>query len=84
MISLAFWKHAQTFYVGADGKPTGEAVNFKSALRPLRRLYGAIPAADFGPKKLKSLRTAMLLPQPVIDPKTKTAKLEGDAVSKFQ
>lgn len=25
MIVLAFWKHAQAFYVDADGKPTGEA-----------------------------------------------------------
>jgi hypothetical protein len=74
MIALAFWKHAQTFYVDADGKPTGEADNFRHALRPLRRLYGATPAVAFGPKSLKALRASMLLPQADIDPKTKKPK----------
>ena len=41
--------------------PTGEAENFRFALRPLRRLYGATAAAEFGPKSLKALRAAMLL-----------------------
>ena len=69
MVALGFWKHAQTFYVDDGGKPTGEAINFKYALRPLRRLYGDAPAAEFGPKKLKALRSAMLLPQEVLDAK---------------
>ena len=69
MISLAFWKHAETFYVDTEGKTFGEADNFRFALRPLRRLYKATPAAEFGPRKLKVLRGAMLFPQPVIDPR---------------
>lgn len=67
MIVLAFWKHAQAYYVDSNGKPTGEAENYKLALRPLRRLYGAEPAADFGPKKLKALRTSMLQPMTSTD-----------------
>ena len=78
MIAVAFWRHAQTFYVDAEGKPTGEAENFRHALRPLRRLYGVTPAAMFGPKSLKALRAALLLPQPVIDPKTKAPKLDAN------
>jgi integrase len=77
MIALAFWKHASTFYVDAQGQPTGEAVNFKYALRPLRRLYGATPAAAFGPKSLKALRAAMLLRQPDVDPQSKKPKLDA-------
>lgn len=75
MICLAFWKHAQTFYVDPDGRSTGETTNFRSALRPLRRLYGATSAMHFGPKALKELRAAMLLPCSVTDPKG-TPKVE--------
>jgi hypothetical protein len=78
MICLAFWRHAQACYVDADGKPTGEAINFRYAIRPLRRMFGATPAGEFGPKRLKSLRAAMLLPQPIIDPATKQPKLDSD------
>jgi integrase len=77
-IALAFWRHAKAFYVDADGNNTGEVESFRYALRPLRRLYGSTPAADFGPKALKALRAAMLLPQPVIDPATKRPKLGPD------
>jgi hypothetical protein len=70
MICLAFWKHAQTFYVDPEGRPTGEAINFRYAIRPLRRMFGELPAVQFGPKALKSLRAAMLLPQFVTDPKS--------------
>lgn len=78
MVCLAFWRHAQTFYVGIDGQPTGEADNFRQALRPLRRQYGSTPTVEFGPKKLKALRASMLLPQPVIDPKTNKPQLDGE------
>ena len=70
-----FWRHAQAYY-RLDGKSTGEAENFKSALRPLRQQYGATPAAAFGPLSLRALRASMLLPQPVVDPKTKEPKLD--------
>jgi hypothetical protein len=37
-VILAFWKHAQEFYKEPDGTPSGEAENYKRALRPLRRI----------------------------------------------
>jgi hypothetical protein len=60
MIVLAFWKHAQARYVHRDGTPTGEAENYRLAIRELRRMYGDTPAAAFGPKKLKALRSHVL------------------------
>ena len=56
---LAFWKHAQTYYI-KDGQPTGEQAAIRCSLRPLRELYGSTPAADFGPLKLKALRDDMI------------------------
>src|SRR6185437_2802215 len=75
MICAAFRRHADAHYIHADGKPTGEADNFRLAMRPLRRLYGPTPASDFGPKSLKALRTSMLAPREVADPDT------GDSVT---
>src|SRR5689334_14183261 len=42
-----FWAHAQTYYM-KDGRPTGEHKVIRCALRPLRKLFGSIPAAEFG------------------------------------
>ena len=47
-------------YRRADGTPTGELDNYRDSLRPLRRLYGRTPAADFGPLALKAVRQAMI------------------------
>lgn len=69
-VTLAFWKHAQAFYRHPDGTPTGEAGNYRPALRALRRLYGATAAASFGPNALRALRSAMLIPGTDTDPKT--------------
>src|SRR5687768_15570900 len=52
----AFWSHATTYYascVRSDGKITGELDCYRHALKPLRRLYGSKPAAEFGPLALK-------------------------------
>jgi hypothetical protein len=46
-VIAAFWTHAQTYYAACirqDGKVTGELDNYRLALKPLRRLYGATPA----------------------------------------
>src|SRR5262249_22204198 len=43
-----------------DGTPTGEFQNYIETFRPLRRLYGSTPAADFGPKCLKAVRHVMV------------------------
>ena len=59
-VILAFWKHAETYYVHPDGSPTCELDNYKDALRPLRLLYGATPAQGFGPNALKAVRQTMI------------------------
>jgi integrase len=52
---LAYWRFANSHYL-KDGKPAGMLVGIRSALRPLRQLYGSTPASDFGPKKLQTIR----------------------------
>jgi integrase len=60
-IILAFWQHAETYYVsGISGRPTTELDHFRQALRHLHRLYGNTPANDFGPKALAALREVMV------------------------
>jgi len=56
---LAYFKFAQTHYV-KHGEPTSEQGCIKQALRPVRRLYGSTPAAEFGPRALKNVRQAMI------------------------
>lgn len=57
---LAFWDWAQRRYRHPDGSPTGEADSLRHALRPLRKLFGHEPIADFGPRKLYELQAAMV------------------------
>ena len=60
-VMLAFLtRHADSYYRHADGTPTGEAENFKHALRPVKKLYGRTPATDFGPLALKAVRKEMV------------------------
>jgi integrase len=47
-------------YYRKDGQPTSEVGNIKLALRPLKRLYGSTPAAEFGSVALKMVRQAMV------------------------
>lgn len=56
----AFMAHALAYYRDGDGEPTGEHRNYLDALRPVRRLYADLPAADFGPAELKAVRAAMV------------------------
>ena len=79
MVALAFYKFAVTHFVGADGKGTGEANNYRAVIRPLRRMFGASAAADFKPTDLKSFRRSMLLPREVEDEKNpgKLVTVEG-------
>lgn len=51
----AYWVFAQAEYQ-KDGKPTGQIQRIKSAMIPLRRLYGGELARDFGPRALKAVR----------------------------
>ena len=53
---LQYWNHAKDYYV-KNGQPTSEQGTIKSALRPLRRLYGDRSTDDFTPLGLKAVRT---------------------------
>ncbi len=57
---LAYWKFVETYYVGSDQEPSGEVHSMKSALRPLRDLYGPTAVEAFGPKALKAVRQCMI------------------------
>jgi integrase len=56
---LAYFRFAQGHYV-KNGRPTSEQGCLKQALRPVRKLYGSTPAAEFGPRALKNVREAMI------------------------
>ncbi|HSI34583.1 MAG: tyrosine-type recombinase/integrase [Phycisphaerae bacterium] len=59
-VLAAFWAHAETYYRGPDGTPTGESDNFRLAMAPVRRLFGRLPASEFGPLRLKAVRQTMV------------------------
>jgi integrase len=56
----AYFKHARAYYRHPDGAPSLELENIKAALGPVRTLYGATPAARFGPRELRAVRDAMV------------------------
>jgi integrase len=53
-------EHAAVHYRRPDGSATGEAENYRLALRPLRQLYGRLPASQFGPLELQTVRETMI------------------------
>jgi integrase len=57
---LAFWRHAEQHYRHEDGTTTSELVNLRYSLRPLKELYGTLPAEDLSPLKLKAVRQRMI------------------------
>ena len=56
---VRYWDFAVSFYV-KDGRATSEPGTIRQALRPVRELYGDVPARDFGPLALKAVRGAMI------------------------
>ena len=56
---LGFWKHAEQHYV-KNGRPTDEQHCLKSALKPLRELYGSTSVDEFGPMALKAVRKGFI------------------------
>ncbi len=56
---VRYWSHAQRRYV-KNGKPTSEQHLFKMALAPVRELYGPTPVAEFGPLRLKTIRSKLI------------------------
>ena len=59
-LMVGYLEFAEGYYRRADGQPTGQAANIRFAVRPLRKLYGHTPAAQFGPLALKAVRAAMI------------------------
>jgi hypothetical protein len=58
---LQYWeRYATVYYRHRDGSPTSEQNDLKLSLRPLRRLFGNLPAAEFSPLKLKAVRQNMI------------------------
>ncbi|HEX4609346.1 MAG TPA: site-specific integrase [Urbifossiella sp.] len=59
-ILAAYLTHATKYYVDAEGNPTKELENMKSAIKPVRELYAETSAATFGPKALAAVRQHMV------------------------
>jgi integrase len=57
---LAYWGHAEQHYRRPDGEPSDELHCIRSAMRPLKELYGHTAATDFGPLALKAVRQKMV------------------------
>jgi integrase len=59
-VMLAYVQHCQGYYRHPDGTPTSEPDNIRLALRPLKRLYGHTPAAEFDSLALEAVRDEMI------------------------
>lgn len=57
---LQFWVWADQRYRHANGQSTRETENFRAALKPLRRLFGALPIDQFGPNRLRMVQEQMI------------------------
>lgn len=55
-LCAAYWEHALTYYRNPDGTPTSSVDEIRQAFRPLREIYGGLPAKSFGPMALKAVR----------------------------
>jgi integrase len=58
-LALAYLEFAESYYRKND-KPTSEVRDIRLSIRPLRELFGILPARDFGPLQLKSVRQAIV------------------------
>ena len=59
-VLIAYYGHAEKYYSGPDGKPTKELGCMKAATKPVRELYGVLPAVQFGPLALRAVRQKMI------------------------
>jgi integrase len=59
-VVAAFRRYARTYYKNSDGTISREADNYDEAVKPLVKLYGRLPAVEFGPIRLKAVREAMI------------------------
>ena len=56
---VGFLDHADRYYRGADGKPTSSICVFKQVVKPVRELFAYLPAKEFGPNALKTVRARL-------------------------
>ncbi len=54
-VCILYLRWSEGYYV-KDGKPTTELANVKRAIKTLRETYPSLPAKDFSPLKLKTVR----------------------------
>jgi integrase len=59
-LMLRFLDHAETYYRRPDGTQTTEVKEYKLVIRRVRLLYGSLPAGEFSPLKLQTVRDAMV------------------------
>ena len=55
-VLLAFLTHATRHYHRDTGEPSSELRECKLVVKALRELYADLPAAEFGPRKMKAAR----------------------------
>jgi hypothetical protein len=60
VVMAAFLEHAQVYYRQPNDKPGREYEMIRDTLQFVRKNCGARPAKDFGPKRLKEIREAMI------------------------
>jgi integrase len=58
-VALAYAEFAATYYT-KRGRPTTEVRDIRLSIRPLRELFGLLPAKDFTPGALKAVRQAFV------------------------
>lgn len=58
-MQLAYWEFGKSYYV-KNGTPTDELACIKSALRPLKQLFGHVPVEKFGVLDLEAVRLSMI------------------------
>jgi len=59
-VVAAFRRHAGTYYRDAEGVLSRAVQNIDEALKPVVRLFGKTPAAEFGSLRLKAVRDTMI------------------------
>lgn len=57
---VAFLNYASSYYPNRRSDAMGEYGDCRRALTPLHRMFGDTAATDFGPKRLKEVRQAMI------------------------
>lgn len=58
-VLAGYWKHAQAYYL-KDGQPTEEQKAVRKVIRDLNKFCDELPAEEFGPKMLKTVRQVWL------------------------